>query len=128
MEIHIVNTFKDQVSEETEYVVIAILLKEGKENAELQKILKNVPAVGQTETNKTVQLDINNFFTNENNSYFYKGSLTTSPYKESVNWIVLAAVKKASREQIQKLNEFEHNNARHVQALFGREVNFGSWQ
>jgi carbonic anhydrase len=57
------------------------------------------------------------------NSYFYyKGSLTTPPYTESVNWYVMKTIIDASPVQIQKINKIEGDNARHVQALYDRSV------
>jgi carbonic anhydrase len=57
------------------------------------------------------------------NSYFYyKGSLTTPPYTESVNWFVMKTVIDAAPEQIQQINKIEGDNARHVQTLYDRSV------
>ena len=56
-------------------------------------------------------------------TYFsYAGSLTTPPYTETVNWVVLQKVFEASPEQIQRINELEGNNARQIQELYGRKV------
>ena len=54
--------------------------------------------------------------------YHYKGSLTTPPYSESVYWYVSKHIYEASPEQIERINKIEGNNARHVQALYGRKV------
>jgi carbonic anhydrase len=48
-------------------------------------------------------------------SYYYKGSLTTPLYTESVNWYVMKRIIEASLEQIMKINEIEGDNARHIQ-------------
>lgn len=54
--------------------------------------------------------------------YQYRGSLTTPPYTESVEWLVLKDVFEASPEQIQRINQLEGDNARRVQALYNRVV------
>ena len=57
-----------------------------------------------------------------NDYYYYRGSLTTTPYTESVNWVIMKRVLEASPEQIQKINVLEGNNARHVHALYSRTI------
>jgi carbonic anhydrase len=56
------------------------------------------------------------------NYYHYKGSLTTPPYTESVRWYITKHIFEASAAQIEAINKVEGNNARHVQALYGRTV------
>lgn len=67
-----------------------------------------------------------------NNFYYYKGSLTTPPCVEVVDWIVVAEPIELSREQIDVLADFEvpdeaakHRlgaNTRQVRPLFNRKV------
>ncbi|MDE5603645.1 MAG: carbonic anhydrase family protein, partial [Helicobacter sp.] len=58
-------------------------------------------------------------------SYSFKGSLTTPPCTENIQWIVLDAPATASQKQIKKLNElFHNNNARNLQNTNGREIIF----
>ena len=52
----------------------------------------------------------------------YRGSFTTPPYTESVDWLVAKEVIEAGPAQIQRINLLEGNNARHVQALYRREI------
>jgi carbonic anhydrase len=54
--------------------------------------------------------------------FFYKGSLTTPPYTESVNWFVMKTIIDASPEQIQQINKIQGDNARRIQALYDRPV------
>ena len=54
--------------------------------------------------------------------YHYKGSLTTSPYTESVNWYVMKRIFEASPEQIERINAIEGDNARHTQARYERDI------
>jgi carbonic anhydrase len=48
--------------------------------------------------------------------------LTTPPYTESVRWHVTKHIFEASPEQIEAIHKIEGNNARQVQATFGRVV------
>ncbi|HSB93523.1 MAG TPA: carbonic anhydrase family protein, partial [Flavitalea sp.] len=54
--------------------------------------------------------------------YTYQGSLTTPPYTEAVQWVILKHVAEASEDQITAIEKMEGNNARHVQAINDRIV------
>ena len=54
--------------------------------------------------------------------YHYRGSLTTPPYTETVEWLIVKDVFEASPEQIRRINLIEGDNARRVQAMYGRKV------
>ena len=128
MEMHVVNTLKDQHEGETEYLVLGFLVKMGKENTFVKSFIDQVP----DEAHKATPIDLNavkesvllsDSLSNETNAYYYyKGSLTTPPYTESVNWCVLKKIFEASPDQIRRINEIEGDNARHIQAIREREV------
>jgi len=54
--------------------------------------------------------------------YHYRGSLTTPPHSETVEWLIAKEIQQASPEQVRRINQIEGDNARHVQALYGRAV------
>jgi carbonic anhydrase len=129
MEMHAVNTLKDQPKgETTEYLVLAFLVKMGKENTFISRFIDQIPE----EAHEATPIDLNavkesELFSNSlskevNSYYYYKGSLTTPPYTESVNWCVLKRIFEASPEQIKRINEIQGDNARHIQAQRERKV------
>jgi carbonic anhydrase len=129
MEMHVVNTLKDQPEGETpEYLVLAFLVKMGKENTFVDRFIDQIPEEAQ----EAAPIDLNAvkesaLFSDSLSSvgnayYYYKGSLTTPPYTESVNWCVLKKIFEASPEQIKRINEIEGDNARHIQAQRERKV------
>jgi carbonic anhydrase len=129
MEMHAVNTLKDHTEgETTEYLVLAFLVKMGKENTFISRFINQIPE----EAHEATPIDLNavkeserfsDALSNEVNSYYYyQGSLTTPPYTESVNWCVLKRIFEASPKQIRRINEIQGDNARHIQAQREREV------
>ena len=126
MEMHMVHTLKGQTAnEETVYLVIAAMFSEGDENAFLNEFIKAIPDHPGEEVNvRGGVVNVNDLFrqTTKLEYYHYDGSLTTPPYTETVTWLVIKHLFKASEEQIATFKQLEGNNARHVQPLYGRKV------
>ncbi|WP_018344772.1 carbonic anhydrase family protein [Cytophaga aurantiaca] len=128
MEMHIVNVLTTAPKDKPQYLVIGILFKEGKENAFIKDFLNLIPK--ETDANVKVKagtIKLSDLFGTipkelKNHYFNYKGSLTTPPYTEAVRWFIAKHIFEASAEQIKALNALEGNNARHVQALYGRSV------
>jgi len=104
--------------------VVGVFIKEGKANAELAKILTNLPALKeQKHTLQNPNLDLYGLLPSKHSFYSFKGSLTTPPCSENVEWLIMAEPIQASFEQIAKLKQFlGHENAREVQPLNKRKV------
>lgn len=128
MEMHIVNVLSTAPKDKPQYLVIGVLFKEGKENAFIKDFLNLIPKETDSKVKvKTGTIKLADLFGTiptelKGNYYFYRGSLTTPPYTESVRWFIAKHIFEASPEQIEALNALEGNNARHVQALYGRSV------
>lgn len=123
LEMHMVH--QDMATDSSKhYVVIAVLFKEGDENAFLAEFLDAIPQEEGVIEEKDKFIDVNDLLQTHSihGCYHYKGSLTTPPFSESVHWAILKKIFEASPEQIVKLNKLEGNNARHIQALYGRKV------
>lgn len=124
MEMHIVHTYEGVESETPQYLVVGVFFMEGDESEFLASFLDAVPdqegevyESGDKVVNAAEMLPerLSDF-------YNYRGSLTTPPYTESVNWIVLKEPKKASSTQLSKIKQIEGENARGVQVLYDRVV------
>lgn len=128
MEMHFVNELISESKQDTTaYLVLALLIKMGESNEFIADFINRIP----TEENTSASISDAPTWKEEwllddvdqaLHYYYYKGSLTTPPYYETVNWLVSKKVFEASPEQIQYINDLEGNNARHVHALFNRKV------
>jgi carbonic anhydrase len=129
MEMHIVNSIPPIDKKDVpHYLVISILFKMGTENLFIAEFLDKIPSHAHDITQlKDNQVHLRDMFHNElrkeaMNYYHYKGSLTTPPFTESVNWLVLKHIFEASPEQIEFINKIEGNNARHIQQIHERKI------
>jgi len=126
LEMHMVHTCSQDEPDEGKphYLVISILFKEGEENEFLNEFLSEIPKnEGEVFELPDKFLDIGDLLDHEvDDFYYYLGSLTTPPFTESVNWSILKKIYEALPEQIRKINLLEGNNARHIQAVYGREI------
>jgi carbonic anhydrase len=129
MEMHIVNTAEDDETDKTEYLVISILFKMGEENKFISDFHDLIPEEKHSVHNiQTGRVRLSDLLMvprkdkSEEGLYFYKGSLTTPPYTESVNWYIDKHIYEASPEQIQTINKYEGNNARQIQEIYGRII------
>lgn len=129
MELHIVN-YAPPVNENDKphYLVISVLFKMGNENKFIDEFLSLIPK----HANDTLRLEkgrvkLHDLFDDDLGNelkryYHYRGSLTTPPYTETVNWFVLKHIIEASPEQIRVINDIEGDNARHIQTMYGRQI------
>ncbi|HEU5166642.1 MAG TPA: carbonic anhydrase family protein [Chitinophagaceae bacterium] len=129
MEMHAVNVAGNQGKNgEAGYVVIGMLFKMGHENKFIKEFLNAIPREEnkkETLPQGTVKLEdmFSGIAKNELETYYYyKGSLTTPPYTESVDWLIRKHIFEASPEQIFAIEKIEGDNARHVQELNQRKV------
>ena len=127
MEMHIVNLSESQ-KDSSSYLVIGLLFKMGSENKFIKEFLSSVPAEEHKKENLPAgTVKLSDLFAGISKreltpSYHYKGSLTTPPYTESVDWVVKRYIFEVSPEQVAAIEKIEGDNARHVHALYKRKV------
>ena len=129
MELHLVNVLSDSnMKTNPQYLVVGVLFKMGKPNKFIEEFFNAIPKEEHQKENiesgKVVLEDLfRDIPKNEVVHYFnYKGSLTTAPFSETVNWFVGKYIVEASPEQIATIEKMEGDNARHIQALKDRKV------
>lgn len=116
MEMHLVHKDADG-----HLAVVAVMLKEGGENAALEEIFDALPKA-EGDKHALEALDPAVLLPAERGYYAYTGSLTTPPCSEGVRWQVLKRPIEVSESQIEAFRKLFPANARPVQPLNGREV------
>lgn len=103
--------------------VVGIMIEEGKENAAVANIWKNLPVnEGDKKTHDGITVNAADFFPQDKSHYLLTGSLTTPPCTEGVRWHVLKTPIQFSKEQIQKFRSIFPMNARPIQHSHHRFV------
>ena len=101
--------------------VMGVFIAEGTGNPELAKLLQHLPeSAGSPMTFSDTMVDLDGLLPASHALYRYMGSLTTPPCSEGVHWHVLSVPVTASAEQIARLSDVLHMNARPIQPLGSR--------
>jgi carbonic anhydrase len=118
MEMHLVHQAADG-----SFAVIGVFIEEGKANDNFAKIIEHLPnAPGETKHLAEQKLDLQLHIPKNISSYHYKGSLTTPPCSENVDWLILRDKITMSAEQLKAFSSRLKNNNRPVQALNDRKI------
>jgi len=117
MVIHLVHA-----DSEDHLAVVAVLVKQGKVNAALQKLWDHLPPVAGEESPAGVNVNAADFLPGNLSYYTFTGSLTTPPCSESVTWFVLKAPLEVSPAEVEAFAKLYPHNARPIQPLNGRPV------
>ena len=102
--------------------VVAVLFREGKENAALKPVLDSMPAKAGGKADLRNAFNPAAFLPKNQGYYAYKGSLTTPPCSQGVAWQVLKQPVEISKAQIDSFRKLYKMNARPVQPLNRRKV------
>ncbi|MGV6989686.1 carbonic anhydrase [Testudinibacter sp. P80/BLE/0925] len=117
MELHFVHT-----SEDGEISVVAVMFEQGKENPHLVQILAQTVKAGDNVA-LSEAINVRNLFPKDLAHLRLKGSLTTPPCTEGVNWIVMEKPLQASAAQLRAMEKMiGMQNNRPLQALGDRIV------
>ena len=118
LEVHFVHQHN-----KTDYAVIGVMYKEGKENPLLKSNLDKFP-IEKEVYNSNKSIDLLEILPDNKSYYHYNGSLTTPPCNEVVNWYLLKDPIEASKKQLDRMSQILNNNHRPVQNLNGRRISF----
>jgi carbonic anhydrase len=111
------------VSDDKNFVVFAVMVSEGDESNTFDFLKTYLPVKpGETKAvGKSHHFE--QYILTDFDHYYYKGSLTTPPCTEAVNWFVFKDAIKASPAQVKAIAELmPRNNYRPTQALNDRKV------
>jgi carbonic anhydrase len=104
------------------FAVVAVLFAEGRENASLKEIFNLMPVKEGAKVNLQSEFNATSFLPSEHAYYTFKGSLTTPPCTQDVDWVVLKQPVEASKQQIAAFMKIFKMNARPIQPLNGRRI------
>jgi carbonic anhydrase len=113
------------VSDDGKIAVIGVMFEEGEENPILKKVFGHIPKLqaGKSEECGLSSDEIKALMPKDKGYYKFKGSLTTPPCTEGVDWFVYKTPLSVSKEQINRFfATFSFPNNRPVQATNGREI------
>ena len=116
LELHLVHsqTFGD-------VAIVGMLFDIGEANPMVQELIDNAPSeVGSADV--TGILNARGYMTKDLGYYSYKGSTTTPPCAEPVDWFVMLEIGTVSQEQVDALKALTGINNRPLQPLNGREI------
>ncbi|MGM9487546.1 carbonic anhydrase [Ideonella sp. YS5] len=102
--------------------VVAVLFKQGKENATLKPVFAKLPAKEGDKVALEGTIDVAALLPADHGYYSFPGSLTTPPCSEEVRWQVLKTPVEVSAAQLASFHQLYKMNARPVQPLNERQV------
>ncbi len=119
MEMHMVHQSDDE-----SLAVISVLFKEGTQvNENFATIIANLPdSKGESKHITDTQLELNVHIPEDIHAYHYKGSLTTPPCSENVQWMVLRNMVELTPEEIEAFSSRIGPNNRPVQNINERLI------
>ncbi len=120
LEMHLVHR-----SDSGSLAVIGVLFEEGPSNDALAPVWEHLPPEPAAAQMVAGELDLAALLPANRKTWRYRGSLTTPPCTEGVNWIVLAEPLTMSADQITAFDAIYPNNFRPVQPLGERVLDCG---
>lgn len=120
LEMHFVHQ-----SEDGSLAAVGVLFKEGKPNDALAPVWAHLPPEPAAPRVVPGELDLALLLPATRTTWRYRGSLTTPPCTEGVDWVILTEPLTMSAEQIAAFGAIYPNNCRPVQPLGERVLDCG---
>lgn len=116
--IHLVHQSNDG-----QLLVFAVMAKEGKGSAPFNFLESYLPLKKGEKKAVNKAFSLPSILPKDTGYYYYKGSLTTPPCSEGVNWVVFKNPITVSKTQVEKMHQsLPDHNYRPTQPLNGRTV------
>ncbi len=106
------------VAQNGQLAVVGVMFEEGNENEAMGQILEAL----ESSNILSSALDTGALLPSDLSFYHYRGSLTTPPLTENVDWYVLANPVQMSTEQLNTMRSYYNDNNREVQPLYDRPL------
>ncbi len=118
MEVHLVHKSADG-----NLAVVGVLLKRGRENPTLKKVLDHVSGnINEVKHVQGVSINAADLLPANRDVFHYSGSLTTPPCSENVNWYVMKTPVEVSDAQVKQFAKLIGENARPLQSMHWRQM------
>ena len=117
MEMHLVHKASDGT-----VGVVAVLIEQGQHNSAFDPLWENLPGPARSQRDSQVTIDVGKLLPKEQSYYRYRGSFTTPPCTEHVEWVILTQPVHLSNQQIARFRKVIDGNNRPIQRLNGREI------
>lgn len=116
-ELHLVHK-----NDRGQFSVVGVLIDEGTTNPAYEPVWDHMPAEVGAETSAPVTVDAGALLPKVRTTYRYRGSLTTPPCTEGVEWFVMTQPVQLSPKQIDAFRRLFSGNVRPVQPVNARDV------
>ncbi|VAX12308.1 Carbonic anhydrase, alpha class [hydrothermal vent metagenome] len=118
MEVHLVHK-----NANGNLAVVSVLLKRGRQNPTLQKVLDNVSSnINEIKVAQGTSISAADLLPRKHQLFHYSGSLTTPPCSENVNWFVMKTPMTVSDKQVTQFLNLIGKNARPLQGMHWRSM------
>lgn len=114
-ELHLVH-----VSKKGKLAVVGIFLTIDDEDKSPFKFFEKIPE--ESKKGETTKIDISKFISKSNPHFYYKGSLTTPPCTEDVNWVIFDRPIKVNQSDLSRFMNFYPHNDRNIQKINKHKV------
>ena len=123
LEMHLVHK-----SAAGDIAVVGVLYRAGAHNPRIQGLIDGAPAGADEFAEPPARMEATGWLPSGGGYYAYDGSLTTSPYTEGVQWIVMADALEISEAQVSELAALTGGgtNNRELQPINRRRIKYAA--